>query len=118
MNKMLFRLSLVLMAAAAAASCGGEDGGPGGLGAVDKVAEELAKSCGIDINCEAGIVDGNASISGVASVDAFFQSVINFRGKADNVSSEIEAQLQAIRGDFGLEGKAAIGTELMAKLSA
>ena len=51
-----------------------------------------------------GIVKGNASISGVASIDAFFQSVISFQAKADNVSAGINAQLAGdSQGDFGID---------------
>src|SRR5689334_9527213 len=57
----------------------------------------LAKQCKLECPSR-GIAEGNASISGVASVDAFFQSVLDYQLKADNVSSAIEAQLSAIRG--------------------
>src|SRR4051794_368626 len=50
--------------------------------------EDAAAACGLTCP-KTGIVDGNASISGVVSVDAFFQSVLNFQAKADNVSAGI-----------------------------
>src|SRR3972149_992550 len=100
MNRINYRILVLMLATASAvlASCG-EDGpaGPGDL-IPDGVKAELAKSCGIDVECSAGgIVEGNASISGVASIDAFFQSVLSFQAKAGNVSAGIEAELAAIR---------------------
>jgi hypothetical protein len=93
-------------------SCG-EDALPGG----NPILEKLAMECGIDINCEAGgVLEGNASISGIASVDAFFQSVINFQSRADMVASGIDAELAAIGGAFGVEGDVAAG--LKAKFDA
>jgi hypothetical protein len=107
-------LGLMSAGALLLSSCG-EDGP--GIPAVPGVLEELGRSCGIDVNCEAGgIVEGNASISGVASVDAFFQSVINFQAKADMVASGIDAEIQAIGAAFGIEGDVAAG--LQAQISA
>ena len=76
-------------------------------------AEDAAAACGLACP-KAGIAEGNASISGVVSVDSFFQSVLNFQAKADNVSAGIQAQLAAIRTDFGIEA----GTKLDAGLKA
>lgn len=79
--------------------------------------DDLAKQC--KLQCpERGIAEGNASISGVASVDTFFQAVLDYQAKADNVSSAIEAQLGAIRGDFGLDENQDISAALMAKIDA
>jgi hypothetical protein len=81
--------------------------------------EDLAEQCGLDVNCEAGgIAEGNARISGVASVDAFFASVITFQAKADNVSAGIEAELDAIRGDFGLAAGADLEAGIQAQITA
>ena len=83
------------------------------------ILEDAAKSCGLDINCEAGgIAQGNAKVSGVASVDSFFASVINFQTTALNVSGDIDAEIAAIRGDFGISATADLETELKAKISA
>lgn len=77
---------------------------------------DLAEQCGLDVNCEAGgIAEGRASVSGVASVDAFFAAVINFQTKADAVSAGIQAELDGIRADFGLEAGAEIGAGIMAQ---
>jgi hypothetical protein len=88
---------------------------------------DLAKQCGFvcpgdkDENgvTVKGIVDGNASISGVPSVDGFFQSVINFQNAAKGVAAGIDAQLAAIGADFELDPNAAdVGAALQVKLAA
>jgi hypothetical protein len=86
---------------------------------VTQLAEDksLAEQCGL-VCSEKGIAEGNASISGVVSVDAFFQSVLDFQAKADNVSAGIEAQLAAIKSDFGIDAKADLATELQAQIDA
>jgi hypothetical protein len=105
-------------------ACGADDDVPGLPGTDDfdvilAPLEPVAKACGIDVECEAGgILEGNASISGVASVDTFFQSIVNFRAKADGVSAGINAQLAAIKGDFGIAANANLETELKAQISA
>jgi hypothetical protein len=80
-------------------------------------ADQLAKQC--KLQCPArGIAEGNASISGVTSVDTFFQAVLDYDAKANNVSSSIEEQLTAIRGDFALDANQDLATALMAKIDA
>ena len=78
--------------------------------AAEKLAEQCGLACpggegpdGVEIK---GVLEGNAAISGVAQVDAFFAAVNNFRGAADGVSAGIEAELDKIRADFGLEAGA------------
>ncbi len=65
-----------------------------------------------------GIADGNAAISGVASVDSFFASVINFQGAATGVAGGIDAQLAAIRGDFGIAASDDLAAKLQAQITA
>lgn len=80
------------------------------------VVDDLAEQCGLDINCElGGVAEGRASISGIASVDSFFAAVINFQTKANVVSNGITAELNAIRGDFGIDADADIGAEIQAQ---
>jgi hypothetical protein len=79
--------------------------------------EEIAEMCGFGCPDE-GIAEGNASISGVASVDGFFSSVINFQSKALTVSGSIDAELQAIRADFGIAADANFETALQAQIDA
>ena len=83
------------------------------------ILEDAAKACGLDIECSAGgIAEGNAKVSGVASVDAFFGSVINFQTTALSVGADIDAELAAIRADFGIAANANLETELKAKITA
>jgi hypothetical protein len=111
-------LGLTLIAAGLLSASCGDDGGPG-LPSVPGPLKEAAEACGIDVDCEAGgLAEGNASISGIASVDAFFQSVLNFQGKADGVSAAINAELAAIRGDFGIAADADLAAQLRAKIEA
>lgn len=117
-----FRILVPLTAVALVAAGCGEDGVPGvpGTDFLDNpVIVAAAEACMIDIDCEAGgIAEGNAAVSGLASVDTFFQSVINFQAKADSISGNIDLELAAIRSDFGLEAGADIGAGIKAKATA
>jgi hypothetical protein len=109
-----------LLVLVGATSCG-KDGGLPDLGD-----NPLLKECGFvcpgdedaDGNVVKGVLEGNAAISGVASVDAFFATVNNFRGTADSVSAGIDAELGRIRSDFGIAANANLKTELEAKFKA
>src|SRR3954471_13317447 len=87
-----------LLALVGATSCG-KDGAPGIPGIPDAL-----KECGFvcpgdkdaDGHVVKGVLEGNAAISGVASVDAFFAAVNNFRGTADSVSAGIDAEIGRI----------------------
>jgi hypothetical protein len=88
--------------------------------------DDLLKQCGLvcpgDTDDKGvkltGIAEGNAAISGTASVDAFFASVIHFQGAATGVAGGIRAQLDAIRGDFGIAADADLAAQLKTQLSA
>jgi hypothetical protein len=108
-----------------AGSCGkDENGNP--INPLDKAAGALASACGLACPGEKdsegvevkGVLEGNASISGVAKVDAFFASVNNFRAAADGVSAGIEAQLKLIKADFGIAADADLKAQLDAKIKA
>ena len=94
--------------------CGGEPGADDAP-SIPPLIKELGEQCGIDVDCERGLAEGNASISGVASVDAFFQAVLNFEARADSVSSGIDAEIRAIGGAFGIEGNVAAGLDAQIK---
>jgi hypothetical protein len=108
-----------------AGSCGTDENGDP-INPIDDIAKGLAKACGLACPGESdgdgvtvkGVLEGNASISGVAKVDAFFASVNNFRGAADGVSGGIEAQLNLIKADFGIAATADLKTELSTKIKA
>jgi len=62
---------------------------------------DLAEQCGL--TCPAkGIVQGNASISGIAEIDAFFGAVVDFSAAANTVNSSIRGQLDAMAASVGL----------------
>jgi len=66
-----------------------------------KEINDAAEQCNLTCPKE-GIAQGNASISGIAQIDAFFSAVLNFSTAADRVSASIEAQLAKIRTAAGL----------------
>lgn len=82
--------------------------------------EEAAGACGL--TCDAkGIVEGNATISGNASVDAFFGAVVDFKGAAEGLNADVRAKLDAIAVSLDLQpgaGAAEIKGALQAKLDA
>jgi hypothetical protein len=82
-----------------------------------------AESGGIpicDINCPAeGIVEGNASITGIAQVDAFFGAVVDVSAAAKGISGTLRGELDAIALSVGLQPGAAgadIAIAIQAKL--
>ena len=100
-NQFLGLAGLLLVAAC------GEDGG---------FENPLEKICGftcpggtVDGTKIGGVAEGNASISGVPQVDAFFSATIAFRTAADGVSEGIEEQLDLIKADFGITGDLSTG---------
>ena len=92
-------LTVPVVAASLSVTACGEDGPgiPGG--------DALLEECGL-VCPEAGVVEGNASISGVASIDGFFGAVGNFSSKATLVSDGLDAELAAIAASVGLQGGA------------
>jgi hypothetical protein len=66
---------------------------------------DIAEQCGLTCPVE-GIAEGNFSISGVASIDAFFSSVVTFNTKASLVAGNINGELAKIKARLGLEANA------------
>jgi hypothetical protein len=100
-----------------------------GLGATamqgcdDGALGDLAAQCGL-VCQEKGVLEGNASISGVASIDAFFGAVVDYQAAANTVTANIRAELDAIAlsvdlqpGATGAEIKAAITAKIEANVS-
>ena len=128
-------LSAMLCASAALGACGDElkdvldedtihDVEDTAKDAVDDVAGEVAKACGLGCPGDEvggvkirGLDEGNASISGVARVDTFFESVLNYRNAVSNVNAGIEAELAAIRADFGMAADADVAAELESRIA-
>jgi hypothetical protein len=83
---------------------------------------DLARQCGFvcpgDTDSEGvkikTLVQGNSSISNVASVDAFFAAVLNYQTAAKGVASGIDAEIAAIGADFQL----AVGADVAAGVKA
>jgi hypothetical protein len=73
--------------------------GEGGL------VEQLIEECGL-VCPEEGIAEGNASISGIVSVDAFFSAVLDVRDAAFVVSGTVRAELEGMAASLGIEGYA------------
>ena len=64
--------------------------------------EQVQDAC--DIGCgDEGVLEGNASITGVKSLDGFFAAVIRFDQKAAQVSGRIDGELRALAADFGVD---------------
>jgi len=84
------------------------DDGPGG---------RIAEQCGLDVDCTAGgFAEGQASISGIASIDAFFGAAIDLNAAIEGLSGSLRANLDAIGASVGLEPGAS-GAELAAGLT-
>jgi hypothetical protein len=77
---------------------------------------------GCDISCpDEGILDGNASITGIAQVDAFFGAVVDVTAAANGISATLQGELDAIALSVDLEPGAAgadIAAAIQAKLDA
>ncbi len=80
----------------------------------DEAAGNIAEQCGLDINCTGdGILEGNASISGVASIDGFFGAVINVQGAAANLEAGIRAELLGLAALLEVDGAADLSTDAL-----
>jgi len=66
----------------------------------DDPVSEAGKACGF--TCEAGLAEGNFSITGLKSVDAFFKATVDFKSTADTLAGGIDAELKGLQADFGI----------------
>lgn len=76
----------------------------------------LAEKCGLVCDEEA-FVNGQGSISGVASIDAFFGAAIDLNASMKGLSGSLRAELDAIAVSVGLEPGAA-GADIKAAVQA
>jgi len=85
----------------------------------DGLVGDLAEQCGLVCAAE-GVIEGNASISGIPKIDAFFGAVIDFSGAANGVNANIRAQLDAMEVSLGLDKEPACNAsvEVTAKAAA
>lgn len=71
-----------------------------------------------DLECPAeGVAAGNASISGIASVDSFFAAVVGFGKASLEVRAGVDAELRGIAVSLGLDAGAS-AADIKAALSA
>ncbi len=66
---------------------------------------DLAAECGLVCPAE-GLAQGNASISGIVSVDSFFSAVLDVRDAALVVSGTVRAELEGMAASLEIEGYA------------
>jgi hypothetical protein len=83
------------------------------VGCVDNPADGV---CGLGCPVE-GLAEGNASISGLASVDAFFAAVVGFDKAALEVKAGVDAELRALAVSLELEAGAS-AADIRAALAA
>ncbi|HFE45112.1 MAG TPA: hypothetical protein ENJ18_06400 [Nannocystis exedens] len=79
-------------------------------------ANKLAEQCGL-VCPDKGILEGNASISGIASMDAFFGAVLDYSASINTVNANIRGELDAMAISVGLEPGAA-GADIKAAIDA
>jgi hypothetical protein len=77
----------------------------GAIAAPSCVPDFDVSACGV-VCPDSGVVEGNASISGIVSVDAFFGAVIDLRRAALDVSGTVRAELEGIAASLGIVGYA------------
>lgn len=65
----------------------------------------IAEQCGLVCPVE-GLIEGNASISGFASVDAFFSAVVGVNKAALEVQAGVDAELRGLALSLGLDAGA------------
>jgi len=76
-----------------------------GLGAMNGC-DTVTDACGLDCDAEA-YVNGQASISGVAEIDAFFSAALELETAMNTTAADIRAELDAMAVSVGLEPGAA-----------
>jgi hypothetical protein len=69
-------------------------------GGLDSIGGDLLKQCGLE--CK-GVVQASGSVSGIAEVDAFFTSALNFRAQASVLEADINGVLREMAAAFDLE---------------
>lgn len=86
---------------------------------------DIAAQCGLVCPVD-GVLQGNASISGVASVDAFFGAVLSVRDASANLKGSVRAEIDGMAASLEIdtsgmgldEAAAAVQAGISAKLSA
>jgi hypothetical protein len=109
MKKLTIFTALAIVAAATASSLTGCE-------AAKNAAGDLPKQCGL-VCAEQGIAEGNASISGVASIDGFFGAVVNYNTTATAVVDALAAPIADIKAQLALSADAT-PAQVVAKIQA
>ena len=65
----------------------------------------IAEQCGLTCPAE-GVLEGNASISGIGNIDAFFDAVVQVRTTALDLQNGVRAELEGLAALLGIEGTA------------
>jgi hypothetical protein len=110
----LVGITAMLLGSASLSACGEDSPGlpTGGL-----PLDELRKQCGLECDVNA-LAEGNASISGLGSIDAFFAAVGNFSAQANLVADNIDAQLGRITTALEIDASATSAAEIKAAMVA
>lgn len=107
MTKLAYQRALGCLAALLAVSTAG----------CEDVIEQVADQCNLECP-EAGILQGNASISGVPSIDAFFSSVITFETEAKGVAADASEILGRIEASVADQAGGDLRAKIRAKIEA
>jgi hypothetical protein len=68
-----------------------------------------------DVGCpDERLAEGNASISGIASVDAFFGAVISLRAAGANANANMRAEMELLAASLEIEGAADLSMDDLA----
>jgi hypothetical protein len=81
-----------------------------------KAAGDVAKQCGLECP-EKGVAEGNATISGVASIDSFFGAVVDYNSTVDVVVDSLATPLANIKAQLKLDANAT-PAQVIAKMKA
>jgi hypothetical protein len=78
--------------------------------------DQVAAVCDLECPTE-GVLEGNASITGIASIDGFFGAVVDVNAAALSISGALQSELDAIALSVGLEPGAA-SADIVAEINA
>jgi hypothetical protein len=78
--------------------------------------DQVADVCNLECPAE-GVIDGNASITGIAQIDAFFGAVVDVNAAALSISGSLRSELDGIALSVGL-APGASGAEISAAVEA
>jgi hypothetical protein len=74
---------------------------------------DLAEQCGLTCPTK-GVAEGNASISGIVEIDAFFSGVVSLKNAAASTKADLELELRGLAADLGVTVAANASIDQMA----